>query len=280
MGKRGSSGSSDGGNTKPHRASPARHWCFTWNYEDGSVVPEFLVSKLESLGCIFGFGEEIAPTTGQLHFQGWVSFDKKVRPKQAVGIEAIHWDHMKGTVEDCIKYCSKEGKYHTNYTPFKLDDDLESGNYREWQRDVINLINGPIDKRKVYWYYDPEGGAGKSALVRHLEINGKAIGLTGGKGNDIAYMLCQYKPENIKCVILDLPRSSEGYLSYNIIEQIKNGKIFSPKYESRGLMFNSPHLLIFANYAPPDMGMLSKDRWVVRNISTKPEEPLEGFKIV
>lgn len=270
MAPRGSSGSSGVGNTKPPRVSSAKNWCFTWNNSekhDGSMAPEIWGLELAKLGK-YGFGVETAPTTGTVHYQGWISFDTKCRPKEKIKIPSIHWEPMKGNIDQNIAYCSKEGKYYTNYEPFLLEDDLADGNYKPWQREIIDLINGPVDKRKVYWYYDLEGGTGKSALVRHLEIQKKIIGLTGGKSSDIAFMLTQYKPEQIKAVIIDLPRCSGGLLSFDIIEQIKNGKVFSPKYESKCLMFNSPHLIILSN-APPDqseMRQLSADRWVVRKI--------------
>ena len=41
--------------------------------------------------------------------------------------------------------------------------------------------------------------------------------------------------------------------------------IYSPKYEGGYKLFNSPHIIVFANMAP-QYERLSKDRWKVRNI--------------
>lgn len=66
--------------------------------------------------------------------------------------------------------------------------------------------------------------------------------------------------------IMDFPRTVEGYVSYSAIEEIKNGMFFNGKFESSMVMFNTPHIVIFANFLP-DTSKLSKDRWVIENIS-------------
>jgi len=67
-------------------------------------------------------------------------------------------------------------------------------------------------------------------------------------------------------IIFDVPRTNSNHVSYQAIEQIKNGKFFSPKYESGMCRFNKPHIVIFAN-EPPNTSMLSEDRWIIRELS-------------
>ncbi len=61
-------------------------------------------------------------------------------------------------------------------------------------------------------------------------------------------------------MVIDIPRANEGNVSYQAIEDLKNGALFSTKYESGMCVFNSPHVVVFANMAP-DLNKLSADRW-------------------
>ncbi len=51
-------------------------------------------------------------------------------------------------------------------------------------------------------------------------------------------------------------------MSYDSIEQLKNGYFVSTKYESCQCIFNPPVVIIFANF-PPNRAKMSEDRWFV-----------------
>lgn len=258
------------GNTilSPPRITAAKLWCFTYHRGDGSMAPVELGLKLGAFGE-YGFGEELCPTTGNPHYQGWVNFTKKCRPIETVKVKEISWRKAGGTKEQNIEYCCKDGLYHTNVkAPWRPKDDLEGVSLYKWQQDVVDIVSGEVDKRKVYWFWEPKGNKGKSALAKHLVLTKKALWCPGGKGSDIAFTIAAVPPEEIRCVLFDLPRSSEGYVSFNIIEQLKNGLMMSPKYESVVKVFDPPHIIIFANFEPSmtDRDNLSEDRWVIRRI--------------
>lgn len=58
----------------------------------------------------------------------------------------------------------------------------------------------------------------------------------------------------------------ENYVSYEAIESVKDGIFFSGKYESGMTIFNQPHIICFANFAP-DIGKMSSDRWKIFELS-------------
>uniref|UniRef100_UPI004049B2EE hypothetical protein n=7 Tax=Pseudomonadati TaxID=3379134 RepID=UPI004049B2EE len=64
----------------------------------------------------------------------------------------------------------------------------------------------------------------------------------------------------------DIPRSQLDYLSYTGIEEVKNGCFFSSKYESEMVLYNSPHIIVFAN-EEPTYHKLSSDRWNVVDLN-------------
>lgn len=70
--------------------------------------------------------------------------------------------------------------------------------------------------------------------------------------------------------MFNLARSLEDAVSYQAIEQLKDGVCFSSKYEARLKSFPPPHVIVFANFAPKleadvkSKGKLSKDRiWLI-----------------
>lgn len=64
-----------------------------------------------------------------------------------------------------------------------------------------------------------------------------------------------------RVVIVDAPRSKQGdFIQYDFLEELKNGRIFNTKYESRMLEFPTPHVVVMMN-EDPDMTKLSEDRY-------------------
>lgn len=121
----------------------------------------------------------------------------------------------------------------------------------------------------VIWVCDIIGHCGKSSLCKYLQATDPdIITMNNGACKDIACAL----PENPRAVLFDYTRSLEGRVNYSAIEQVKNGLMFSPKYESRSKIFNSPHVVCFANFLP-NYDALSHDRWVT-GIFTQYNKPL------
>lgn len=247
------------GNTKLPRVRH-RRWCFTWNnpeWEDGT-----LENKLKEHGAqrfIFQKEEGEAKTP---HFQGYIEFQhprdlnnlKNIHPN-------IHWEQTRGCLEDNVRYCSKvEGRLSEPRTlMITLPKPVV---WRPWQQRVIEWLNQPPNDRKVLWVWGNKGNDGKTFLARHLYSRGDTCYATG-KSADVLYCLANRIASGAvtKQVILDYPRSMEEYVSYQVIEQIKNGLAFSPKYESQTILLDPiPHVVVFANF-PPIREKLSEDRW-------------------
>lgn len=261
-----------GGNTKTPqdkpktekcRIVPSKKWCFT-AFDDEM---ETLETKIKSSKNIkFVFGREICPTTKKEHSQGYIECETKIRPIEFFKTITAHWEKCKGSQEENIKYCTKDNKFETNFKIRKaIKDPLEGKTLYKWQEEIIKIINEPVDERKIYWYWESEGCTGKSTLAKHIVLNYQAL-VVGGKGNDIKFAVAEYvKTKDVEVVIYDIPRTIGNTVSYSSIEEIKNGLMFSNKYESGQVVFNSPHIIVFSN-SPPNTDNLSKDRWVVRNV--------------
>ncbi|KAH3782704.1 hypothetical protein DPMN_160623 [Dreissena polymorpha] len=88
----------------------------------------------------------------------------------------------------------------------------------------------------------------------------RAIVLENGQTKDLSYA---HNSEPI--LVFNSPRSQEGSINYHFLEILKNGCLFSSKYESRVKTFKPLKVICFANF-PPLRDALSADRWWVFQI--------------
>jgi len=92
----------------------SRCYVFTYFYSHTQDIQD-LINEFESRDFKYMMGDEICPTTGRAHLQGWCK-NKTVFAK-SVMTELIKggWNRIaKGSELDNWKYTSKEGKHYTN----------------------------------------------------------------------------------------------------------------------------------------------------------------------
>ncbi len=91
--------------------------------------------------------------------------------------------------------------------------------------------------------------------------------MTSGKAADMKMAIAGAAKSGIdpRLVIMDVPRSKSGYVSYTGMEEIKNACFLSSKYEVAQYVGAHPHMLVFAN-TPPEWHKMSGDRWKVFRI--------------
>ena len=109
--------------------STVRRFCFTWN--NYTVVDTITVKNFFVEFCKYAIaGEEIAPTTGTPHLQGFCNLKKPMRfstIKQHLA-DSIHIEKANGSDEQNQEYCRKAGTWFEQGTPCKQGrrSDLES----------------------------------------------------------------------------------------------------------------------------------------------------------
>jgi len=213
----------------------------------------------------FYFQLERGEEGGYLHYQGCLSLTVKERfatVKNILGRNDAHIEPCRNWNATKL-YCAKEetrimGPWNHKSVWINTITTLYA-----WQQKVIEMINKPCeDDREIHWFYDSKGAKGKTALCKYLYTWHSATVVNNGAFADLAYVL----PEDPKIVCFALPRTLESRVNYSAIEAIKDGMIFSGKYESRTKVFNSPHILVFANFLP-NFSSLSLDRWRVHDLN-------------
>jgi hypothetical protein len=153
------------------------------------------------------------------------------------------------------KYKGFVMEYVVDNTPAKV---IPSYKLHEWQEDLLKKLEQEPDDRTVIFIVDKGGNNGKTWFAHwYAQRNKDCQVICPGKRADMAYIL----RTDIRVLILDAPRSKQGeYLQYDFLEDVKNGYIFSSKYESSIKQFKSPHLVVLMNEAP-DLTKLSSDRF-------------------
>ncbi len=280
-----------GGNTRSPPAkkrkrvpqiAPAKRWCFTlnnWKDPDCDVLGQSSATDVPVLIYQSEVGENDTP-----HLQGYFEFKTKKRP---VGYwsplfkhKRTHYAVAKGTREQNVEYCSKADTHdgRVRYTrgippPLqKMDREDMRENQLAIADDYIIPENAKFG-REIHWYWEEEGGWGKSILCKYMVDQMGAI-LLGGANKDALYGIAGMVKEHGFCppiVIFDIPRVNKGGISYQTLEYIKNGCFFNSKYESGMVRFNSPHIIVFSNQEP-EYDKLSSDRWSVRELKKRSVE--------
>lgn len=265
---------------KPKQATAYEHWALrlTDSKIPGGEVPKFhlIQNWLRSLGAKKWAFQQERGENGQIHWQ--ISFSCgtpcKMR-RDAVRKSAKNWiaelefpngDYCEETKSSAYeRYCIKddsrlEGPYVYGMAIPYLGQDLPKfSELYDWQRKILEIIEGGWEDRTIYWCWEEKGDVGKSKFAKYLAWHHNAMKVCGKK-NDIYFAAG-------KCdiFVVDIPRTVEGRVPYEAIEELKNGHVFCGKYESCQKLFLPPHIIVFANFEP-DYSTMSRDRWRVKHL--------------
>lgn len=251
-------------NTKRSRA-----WCFTWNNYTIQDI-QYLVENIGTHCTKYVFQEERGIKDNTKHLQGVVYFKN---PKMFTTIKK---QLPKCHLEPCrnfnasIKYCSKKntrcGKLYTKGIGYlaEIKDPLEDKEFYPWQISICEILSKDPDDRTILWVVESKGNTGKTSLAKHLCLKYKEeILYMTGKCADIKYGVTKFlEKHRLRVAIFDYTRSIEKFVSYEGLENVKNGILYSTKYESGQCIFDSPHVLVFSNFKP-ETDKLSRDRWKI-----------------
>lgn len=130
---------------------------------------------------------------------------------------------------------------------------------RDWQSELESKLEEDPDDRTIMFYVDNEGGKGKTWFMRYwfTKHPEETQMLSIGKRDDLAYAIDETK----SVFIFDIPRGGMEYFQYAVVEKLKDGVIFSSKYESRTKVLEGKvHVVVFSN-EEPDYNKLSADRF-------------------
>lgn len=259
------------GNTSPS-ISPKqgilrKNHFLTWNNPPEDAV-DVLTAIFEEHCVMWAFQKERGEN-GTLHIQGVCTCKRPMR-WSAFGLPSeIHWEKVRNIINS-LRYCTKEdtrvdGPWMHNYSISSPVEYITPD--RQYQTFIIELLQAKPSPRDIFWFFDRVGNVGKSSFSKWLVGKKQALFIDEGTKSNIVNMVYNYK-QDLRIVVVDVPRANKNKVSYKSLEAIKNGMIMNTKYETGMKVFNSPHIIVFSNF-PPDVNneTVSEDRMHVYEIT-------------
>nr|WAE42439.1 MAG: replication associated protein [Cressdnaviricota sp.] len=270
------------------RDSGKIRWVFTdWPKNENETWKEFqnrVWSMITTHAKYATCQIEATPSTEKMHMQGYIEFRSKKRLSTLKNILSIktHWEPAKGNLKQNLEYCTKSHSRIFGPWIYPVPEEpeflLKPDEFNEFQKKVHEIHCSPAVQRTINWFWDKSGGKGKSKLVRSLAyMYPGEIGICGGSFKDTMCSIVGSKGDKPECrtYIFDYGRGQKP--CYQALEKIKDGVIFSSKYESNMKLFRKiPHVIVFANI-PPDESKLSADRWFIHEIIDDAEVDPDPF---
>lgn len=244
-------------------------WFFTFNnYDQEDILALRLLFDRKCKEYVF---QEETGENGTKHLQGAIKLNKRARLTEMKKIDnRIHWEITRhSTAAD--KYSCKEntrtGKIYTNKKIKAFIRTKSKFDTLKPREEIMEIIQQEPDNRSINWIYSHEGGVGKTSTAAYLERNYEGVCIVNGKGTDIKNSVITHinNDNPLDILIINVPRCNENHVSYAAIEEIKDGIIYSGKYEGGFANIEHPHVIVISNFAP-DLNKLSEDRWNVIKI--------------
>lgn len=240
---------------------------FVFTINNPKLDPQELVEVLKNEKAVASVFQHELGENGTPHYQGWVRF-KNARLYGPLCTLLSGWVRPCKNDVAARRYCSKGRTRIGGPYGFGCDEakeeikTIDEQNFYDWEKELVAKLDGPVHDREIIWRWSVEGNVGKSAFTKWLVVHKKGYQFNG-KAADvkaaIADMVEAGKPvPNI--LIWDIPRTMENFMSYQALEEVKNGLFFSGKFHGQMVVYNPRHVLVFSNFEP-DRSKLSEDRW-------------------
>lgn len=254
------------------------------NMNKSVVSPSELEEALRGYCDQYAFQKEVGEN-GTPHFQMAVRFNSKRTKKWVLDffsaimngdVEAVSVQPANNKI-DLLSYCTKaesrvDGPWVFGVDPVRLHrnlapvlDEYDPAIATVWQDFICHMVQSPVPKgdRRIFWIYDAVGNIGKSVLTKHLALRGDVCICDTSAKKDIFYMA----NAKWRAYVWDLARSVRLNAEfYSAIEKIKDGCVFSGKYEPKAVVTARPHCIVFSNILP-DFTEWSNDRLQVIDVA-------------
>lgn len=269
----------------PKRQRQCQYWHFRFTAR--KVVQNDLKTLLDDMCEAYGFQKERGKAHGVEHYQGtfdvgpsrarWSQIEQQF---QKIALEPLVFpkcDYLeKSESKAADRYAMKEdtridGPWWKGVqfdevakdTVYRIDIEL-----RPWQKRIVDrVLSSDTHDRKIWWFWEPYGGLGKTTFQKWIFQEYKRVIVLGGKAADMKMGVINYLEANDnvypEIVIINIPKTFDiQYFCPAGTEDVKDMFFFSGKYKGGMAFGRPPKMLIFANEPAPNRGEMAKDRWI------------------
>jgi hypothetical protein len=121
--------------------------------------------------------EEVAPTTGTEHIQGYIVFKTQ---KTMTGVKMVfdtaHWEVAKGTTEQNVAYCKKDDRFYEYGTKPRSVKELAKESKERWADVIRSAKEGTCDEEYPAEWIRYHSTLSKMCVLKH-EDNDELCGL-------------------------------------------------------------------------------------------------------
>lgn len=167
---------------------------------------------------------------------------------------------LKRTFEDHTVIACKYPRFvNTCINLYATPPPVKSHPFRPWQKDLDERLKKPPHDRDVVFIVDFVGNQGKTWFAKQYRAKNpeETQYMETGKKADMSYALANVGK---RVLFVNVSRKQVENIQYSFLEAVKDGVIFSPKYESMTKYIHPMHVIVMMNEMPDPVG-LSKDRY-------------------
>jgi len=148
----------------------------------------------------------------------------------------------------------------------ELMKEYESITWKKWQNDILNLADKEPDNF-VHWYYDKKGNSGKSYLCKYIACAKDNMIVSNGEKKILVKQIDEFIKNKInpRLIIIDVPRGQMNKINYDLLNDIKNGLIYSTGYKNSNVIFDKVNLVVLT-HTEPNKDVINEDKYKIYNI--------------
>ena len=138
---------------------------------------------------------------------------------------------------------------------------------KPWQISLLEEVKIPTE-RKIIWVVGKSCGEGKTWLQNYIKYKYgdrrvvKGISLQTKSGH-ITHALTKHPLATADIFLFNIAKCVDTFteINYEMLEGIKDGELFSSKYDSQRIKVKTPNIVMVFSNDEPNTGKLAKDRW-------------------
>ena len=139
--------------------------------------------------------------------------------------------------------------------------------FKPWQISLLEEVKIPTE-RKIIWVVGKSCGEGKTWLQNYIKYKYgdrrvvKGISLQTKSGH-ITHALTKHPLATADIFLFNIAKCVDTFteINYEMLEGIKDGELFSSKYDSQRIKVKTPNIVMVFSNDEPNTSRLAKDRW-------------------